>query len=60
MRRAEVWQYQIPMDSGVILRNQRLKQREGLFVRLTEGEHTGWGKLRHYRASAMKVWPRLN
>ncbi len=45
MRRAEVWQYQIPMDSGVILRNQRLKQREGLFVRLTEGEHTGWGEI---------------
>jgi len=45
MRRAEVWQYQIPMDSGVILRNQRLKQREGLLVRLTQDEHTGWGEI---------------
>ncbi len=45
MRRAEVWQYQIPMDAGVILRNQRLKQREGLLVRLTQGEQTGWGEI---------------
>ncbi|MCS3431649.1 o-succinylbenzoate synthase [Klebsiella sp. BIGb0407] len=45
MRRAEVWHYQIPMDAGVILRNQRLKQREGLLVRLTEGEQTGWGEI---------------
>jgi O-succinylbenzoate synthase len=33
------------MDSGVILRNQRLKQREGLLVRLTQDEHTGWGEI---------------
>lgn len=45
MRRAEVWHYQIPMDAGVILRNQRLKQREGLLVRLTEHEQTGWGEI---------------
>lgn len=45
MRRAEVWQYQIPMDAGVILRNQRLKQREGLLVRLTQGEQTGYGEI---------------
>lgn len=45
MRRAEVWHYQIPMDAGVILRNQRLKQREGYLVRLTQGEQTGWGEI---------------
>lgn len=45
MRRAEVWQYLIPMDAGVILRNQRLKQREGLLVRLTQGEQIGWGEV---------------
>jgi len=45
MRRAEVWHYQIPMDAGVILRNQRLKQREGLLVRLTLGEQIGWGEI---------------
>lgn len=45
MRRAEVWQYQIPMDSGVILRNQRLKQREGLLIRLTQSDQTGWGEI---------------
>ncbi|WP_300001053.1 o-succinylbenzoate synthase [uncultured Cedecea sp.] len=45
MRRAEVWRYQIPMDAGVILRNQRLKQREGLLVRLTQDEQTGWGEV---------------
>lgn len=45
MRRAEVWHYQIPMDAGVILRNQRLKQREGLLVRLTQHEQIGWGEV---------------
>lgn len=45
MRRAEVWRYQIPMDAGVVLRNQRLKQREGLLVRLTHDERIGWGEI---------------
>lgn len=45
MRGAEVWQYQIPMDSGVVLRNQRLKQREGLLIRLTQDGQTGWGEI---------------
>jgi len=45
MRRAEMWQYQIPMDAGVVLRNQRLKQREGLLVRLTQDERIGWGEI---------------
>ena len=45
MRRAEVWQYHIPMDTGVILRNQRLKQREGFLVRLTQNQQTGWGEI---------------
>lgn len=45
MRRVDVWQYHIPMDAGVILRNQRLKQREGLLVRLSQGEQTGWGEI---------------
>ncbi|MBS0846842.1 o-succinylbenzoate synthase [Citrobacter sp. JGM124] len=45
MRRAAVWRYQIPMDAGVVLRDQRMKQREGLLVRLTQGEQEGWGEI---------------
>jgi O-succinylbenzoate synthase len=45
MRRAALWRFQIPMEAGVVLRDQRLKFREGLLVRLTPGESTGWGEI---------------
>lgn len=45
MRRVTLWQYGIPMEAGVILRNQRLKQREGLVVRLQQGKAEGWGEI---------------
>ena len=45
MRQAEVWQYQIPMDAGVILRNQRFRLREGLLVRVSQGGRVGWGEI---------------
>lgn len=45
MRSATLWQYAIPMEAGVILRNQRLKQRQGLVVRLREGGMEGWGEI---------------
>lgn len=32
------------MDAGVILRDRRLKTRDGLYVCLREGEHEGWGE----------------
>lgn len=45
MRQVTLYRYSLPMDAGVILRNQRLKTRDGLIVCLREGEHEGWGRL---------------
>jgi len=45
MRSAAVWQFTIPMDAGIVLRNQRVKQRCGLVVRLTLDEREGWGEV---------------
>ncbi|EOZ7625742.1 o-succinylbenzoate synthase [Enterobacter mori] len=45
MRRAQVYRWQIPMDAGVVLRERRLKTREGLFVHLRQGEREGWGEI---------------
>ena len=45
MRRVQVYRWQIPMDAGVVLREQRLKTREGLFVHLQEAEREGWGEI---------------
>ena len=33
------------MDAGVVLRERRLKTRDGLFIRLQEGEREGWGEI---------------
>ncbi len=45
MRNAQVYRWQIPMDAGVVLRERRLKTRDGLFVRLSLGEAEGWGEI---------------
>ncbi|MCV2514288.1 o-succinylbenzoate synthase [Leclercia pneumoniae] len=45
MRRAQVYRWQIPMDAGVVLRERRLKIRDGLFVHLRQGEREGWGEV---------------
>lgn len=45
MRRAQVYRWQIPMDAGVVLRERRLKTRDGLFVHLRQGECEGWGEV---------------
>lgn len=45
MRRAQVYRWQIPMDAGVVLRERRLKTRDGLFVQLQQGEKQGWGEV---------------
>lgn len=45
MRRAQVYRWQIPMDAGVVLRERRLKTRDGLFVHLQQGEKLGWGEV---------------
>ncbi|CAI8900454.1 o-succinylbenzoate synthase [Kosakonia quasisacchari] len=45
MRQAQVYRWQIPLDAGVVLRERRLKTRDGLFVHLKEGEREGWGEI---------------
>jgi O-succinylbenzoate synthase len=45
MRNAQIYRWQIPMDAGVVLRERRLKNRDGLFVRLNLGEAEGWGEI---------------
>lgn len=45
MRSVGLWRFQVPMDAGVVLRNQRLKTRDGLLVRLCDGEKEGWGEI---------------
>lgn len=45
MRKAQLYRWQIPLDAGVVLREQRLKTRDGLLVHLREGENEGWGEI---------------
>lgn len=45
MRSAKLYQYQLPMDSGVILRNQRLVTRDGWVVELKDGDRVGYGEI---------------
>lgn len=45
MRSAKLYRYDLPMDSGVILRDQRLKQREGFVVELALDGEIGRGEI---------------
>lgn len=45
MRRARLFRYQLPLDAGVVLRNQRLKTRDGLLVCLNQDGREGWGEI---------------
>lgn len=45
MRQAKLYHYQIPIDTQFVLKNQQLKNREGLFVCLKEEGRTGWGEI---------------
>ncbi|HKN05300.1 MAG TPA: o-succinylbenzoate synthase [Buttiauxella sp.] len=45
MRHVELWRFQVPMDAGVVLRDRRLKTRDGLLVRLTDGDKQGFGEI---------------
>lgn len=45
MRRVQVYRWQIPMDAGVVLRERRLKTRDGLFVHLQYAGQEGWGEI---------------
>lgn len=58
MRVSQVYRWQIPMDAGVVLRERRLKTRDGLFIRLQEGEREGWGEISPCRDSVSRRWKR--
>ncbi len=44
-RSAILYRYSLPMEAGVVLRNQRLKTRDGLILCLSEGDRQGWGEV---------------
>ena len=44
-RSAALYRYSLPMEAGVVLRNQRLKTRDGWAVQLRQGEREGWGEI---------------
>ena len=45
MRTAKLYRYELPMDSGVILREQRLTEREGFVVVLESDGKVGRGEI---------------
>ncbi|PSW21008.1 o-succinylbenzoate synthase [Photobacterium sanctipauli] len=45
MRSAKLFQYQLPMDTGVILRSQRLVTREGWVIELKQDDKIGYGEI---------------
>ncbi|WP_410014228.1 o-succinylbenzoate synthase [Sodalis sp. C49] len=45
MRSATIYRYSLPMEAGVVLRNQRLKSRDGLVVRLECDGRDGLGEI---------------
>ncbi|WCE30591.1 o-succinylbenzoate synthase [Vibrio sp. SCSIO 43137] len=45
MRHAKLYRYQLPMDSGVILRDQKLSERHGWIVELTQAGKTAYGEI---------------
>lgn len=44
-RVAALYRYSVPMEAGVVLRNQRLKTRDGLLLYLQQGDQQGWGEI---------------
>ncbi|PVZ85763.1 o-succinylbenzoate synthase [Serratia sp. S1B] len=44
-RVAALYRYSLPMEAGVVLRNQRLKTRDGLLIHLQQGDQQGWGEI---------------
>ncbi|END3795024.1 o-succinylbenzoate synthase [Escherichia albertii] len=56
MRSAQVYRWQIPMDAGVVLRDRRLKNRDGLYVCLRDGEREGWGEISPLPGFSQESW----
>ncbi|WP_375753301.1 o-succinylbenzoate synthase [Vibrio sp. HN007] len=45
MRNAKLYRYQLPMDSGVVLRDEKLVHRNGWIVELSEDGKTAYGEI---------------
>lgn len=45
MKTAKLYRYQIPIKTGLVLKNHVLQQREGLLLCLRENECEGWGEI---------------
>ncbi|MDF2153591.1 o-succinylbenzoate synthase [Vibrio sp. CAU 1672] len=45
MRKAKIYRYCLPMDSGVVLRDNKLTERIGYIVELTQGDAVGRGEI---------------
>lgn len=45
MRQAFLYQYTLPIQSGLVLKDKILSTREGLLIRLTENGKEGWGEI---------------
>lgn len=45
MRKVTLYRYQLPIQTGVVLRKQKLTERAGLLVCLQENERIGWGEI---------------
>lgn len=45
IRKATLYRYSLPMEAGVVLRNQRLKTRDGLLIHLQQWALEGWGEI---------------
>jgi O-succinylbenzoate synthase len=58
MRSAQVYRWQIPMDAGVVLRERRLKTRDGLFIHLQDDDMKAGARFRLCRALAWSRWRR--
>ena len=56
MRSAQVYRWQLPMDAGVVLRDRRLKTRDGLYVCLRDGEREGWGEISPLPGFSQESW----
>lgn len=45
MRKAAIYQFSLPMEAGIVLRQQRLKTRDGFLIHLQENGSQGWGEI---------------
>ncbi|MGP1955041.1 MAG: o-succinylbenzoate synthase, partial [Arsenophonus sp. NC-QC1-MAG3] len=45
MRKAIIYQFSLPIESGMILRQRKLKTRDGFLIHLQENNFQGWGEI---------------